>query len=140
MVFERINYIQSMKSSAELRKELKAALQRERAERNKLKRHSNKNWTPDPSRITREQAVILKARTTPKGFTRANLALIGVPWPPPYNWKAQLINAAVEFYQIENIRKDAKAIRSTEKLAKIHAESFYPPERKIFTKRNLIPK
>lgn len=140
VVFERSRESTNMKTSTELRKELKAALIRERAERLKNGRvHPHKDWVPNPSKITREQTVILKARTTPKGFTRANLALMGVPWPPPPNWKGKLISAAVEFYQIEDIRKESKAIRSTEKLAKIQTESFAPPERKVFTRRVTSP-
>lgn len=39
-------------------------------------------------RVTKEE--IEAARTKPHGWTRAQLAKWGVPWPPPKGWKSKL--------------------------------------------------
>lgn len=52
-----------------------------------------------PERMAAEPAAPLKmtaeeiesATTKPGGFTRAQLAKWGVPWPPPRGWKRKLI-------------------------------------------------
>jgi len=123
-----------MKTSTELRKELKEALQRERAEK-KLRPHRNSKWVPDPTKISKEDTIKLCAKRSPQGFTRANLATLGVPWPPPPNWKSRLVHAAAEFHGIKNVRGEAGVIRKMEKIGKIESRpDFAPPERKVFTK------
>jgi hypothetical protein len=59
-------------------------------------------WTPDPSLITRQDAITLCHKNNTHGFTRAKLASLGVPWPPPHGWKRALIKAAVAFHHLEN--------------------------------------
>lgn len=58
-------------------------------------------------KLSKEQ---IEAKTTPKGgYSKAQLALWGVPWPPPKGWKKALIAGEpilvprkdLENYQIE---------------------------------------
>ncbi len=37
-------------------------------------------------------AIIESARTPAGGWTKAQLAEWGVPWPPPKGWKQELLN------------------------------------------------
>jgi hypothetical protein len=46
-----------------------------------------------------EDEILLKIKNirTPKGgFTKAGLASIGVPWPPPKGWKQRLLDKATD--------------------------------------------
>lgn len=50
------------------------------------------NWS-ELERIRRERAIAKKieaGRTARGGFTKAQLAVWGVPWPPPKGWKRRL--------------------------------------------------
>lgn len=49
-------------------------------------------WRSEGQEHTRQ--VILRARTIRGGWTRAQLAEWGVPWPPPGGWKERLERSA----------------------------------------------
>lgn len=126
-----------MKSSTELRKELREAIKREKAERlSKFGPHKNADWVPDPSKVTPEQAIQLKAKRDCKGLNRDALSKIGVPWPPPPNWKNRLIKAAKDHHGINDLNKLAAEIRKTNRIGIISLKTFEPPVHKRFVRHD----
>jgi len=54
-----------------------------------------KGATMSPNRVTLTEDLIQIAETTNGGFTQAQLACLGIGWPPPHGWKRSLVGRTV---------------------------------------------
>jgi hypothetical protein len=63
------------------------------------------------------EATLTAGASAKRGWNRAQLALLGVPWPPPKGWKVKLIRdgfrlsveAREQFLQLRTVGSDGSA-------------------------------
>ena len=87
----------ALAASKKLTAQLKAEIRREKLAKARWDGTAD-TWQPDPSKISREETEVMMRKRTAKGFTRAKLASLGVPWPLPHRWKTRLLAVAVPFH------------------------------------------
>ena len=70
-------------------------------------------WPPDMPPITEE--FIARGKSEAGGWTRAQLAALGVPWPPVKGWKAGVLGKSIseadaaEFLHVPVLPKQQKS-------------------------------
>lgn len=57
--------------------------------------------------ITVNKEVLALAKTKKGGYTRAQLAAIGVPWPPPRRWKTIVVGRRIPRHAFDALMEDA---------------------------------
>ncbi len=55
----------------------------------------------EPKTVTLTRDLIQQAQTRAGGFTKAQLAVFGISWPPPGGWKGSLVGSVVLRSQLD---------------------------------------
>lgn len=88
------------------------------------KESQQSNWSESDSNTELESGFILtreiieSARTPNGGFTKSQLAAIGVPWPRPTDWIEQVIGKEITQKRLEDFRRVEYCISKHEKKKK----------------------
>ncbi len=73
--------------------------------------HARKaNATMDESMVTLNLELIQLASTRNGGFTRAQLEVFGIPWPPPRGWKRGLVGQLVARAEFDEFSMKASTV------------------------------
>ncbi len=73
--------------------------------------HAQKaNETMETRMVTLNRELIQLAATRNGGFTRAQLEVFGIPWPPPRGWKLRLVGQLVTRAEFEEFSMKASIV------------------------------
>lgn len=75
-------------------------------------------------KITITPALLASAKTEAGGYTRAQMDVFGVDWPPPKGWPNFLIGQTVEQEKFDQFMQ-ARLVRSKERKQRINQDSLF---------------
>ena len=85
----------------------------------------NEDISQSKDKIVLTHELIESARTPNGGFTKSQLAAIGVPWPRPTDWIEQVIGKEITPQQLEDFRRIEYITRPEKKKSPEHKKQIY---------------